>query len=180
MPTRRRLSRKKNYVCNSCDKKYSSKQSLYYHNYHKHRNNHNEIIINDDEIIYKNNISDESETDDYFNQININDEKALIKLIEEENKVMEVIIEKEKNDLLEVNAEKVVIPEKVVSLEKAINIEKVVSPEKKVVISEKEYKNDIIKEVMTLFNKCIINNISVDFNININNSLISLSNKKNC
>lgn len=197
-----RRSKSKSYTCDICDRKYATSASLYYHNYSKHRNNNNkEIIINDNDIIYninnKNINIEDSDTVSIVSSIFSEDEElnteANILINEELSKAFNILKPIMNSDEFK-QAEKLTKPNIVTSDEfkQAINIlneqEKPTNPiniiksEKKPIINEeKEHittQDNIITELTSTFNKCVINNISVSFDIQINNSEISMKFKK--
>ena len=164
---RRRCSktRKGKYLCDKCDRAYSSSQSLYYHCYQKHRNfNNNNNIEIDGDIV-----NNEPLTEDELEAVGpwpINVKLHELYKFENYEVKPEPINEVKPEPINEIKPEPIneVKPEPINE----------VKPKSKPVNEFKEEQNSILKDTLDLINKCISNNIDINLKIKINNKTIEI------
>jgi len=194
---RRRCSktRKGKYLCDKCDRAYSSSQSLYYHCYQKHRNfnNNNNIEIDGDIVNNEPLTEDELEAVGPW-PINV----KLHELYKFENYEIKPINEIKPEPINEVKPEPInqvkpepinqvkpepinqVKPEPINEFKQETINEvkpepiKEFKPKSKPVNEFKEEQNSILKDTLDLINKCISNNIDINLKIKINNKTIEI------
>ena len=195
---RRRCSRKKGkYICDKCDRFYSSSQSLYYHCYQKHRGINNNNIEIDGDNIHNNILIEEEYNDDNLEEISDDDLEAIsalpvnVKLQElykfddykvnvNQSEISNVQVkENSDNQVKEIHVNEEVkensvnkVKENPVNKVKENPVNKI--KENSVNEVKLEEQNSILKDTLDLINKCISNNIDINLKIKINNKTIEI------